>query len=72
MVDHVSRVRQLSNGDLERLKEVVAVAERDGVLKSTDRRGYSRLIDARYVTARPVGTSAFFIRDNRPWPTSTW
>jgi hypothetical protein len=58
MVDHASRVRPLSNGDLERLKEV-AVAERDGVLKSADRRGYSRLIDARYVTARPVGTSAF-------------
>jgi hypothetical protein len=61
MVDHVSRVRQLSNGDLERLKEVVAVAERDGVLKSTDRRGYSRLIDARYVTACPTrGNQRFF------------
>ena len=71
MVDHVSRVRPLSNGDLERLKEV-AVAARDGVVKSADRRGYSRLIDARYVTARPVGTSAFFVHDNRSWPTSTW
>jgi hypothetical protein len=58
MVDDASRVRPLSNGDLERLKEV-AVAERVGVLKSADRRGYSRLIEARYVTARPVGTSAF-------------
>jgi hypothetical protein len=58
MVDHVSRVRRLSTGDIERLKEV-AVAERDGVLKSADRRGYMRLIEARYLTARPVGTSAF-------------
>jgi hypothetical protein len=58
MVDDASRVRPLSNGDLGRLKEV-AIAERDGVLKSADRRGYARLIEARYVTARPVGTSTF-------------
>jgi hypothetical protein len=48
----------LLSRDLERLKEV-AVAGRDGVLKPADRRGYSRLIAARYVTARPAGASAF-------------
>jgi hypothetical protein len=43
--------------NLERLKEV-AVAGRDGVLKPPDRRGYTRLIEARYVIARPSGLKA--------------
>ena len=57
---HLSPAQRLTTSELERLKEVAA-AGRHGVLKPAARRGggYSRLVRARYVTARPAGLEAY-------------
>jgi len=68
MVDRLSSAQRLSTGELERLKEVAA-AGRHGVLKRADLRGggYSRLVQARYVTARPAGLEVYsYVIRSRP------
>ena len=59
-MDHLSPAQRLSTGELERLKEIAA-AGRHGVLKPAAQRGggYSRLVQARYVIARPAGLEAY-------------
>jgi hypothetical protein len=49
----------LSRRELDLLKEI-AVAGHRGILKPAKRRtGFSRLVAARFVTARPAGTKVF-------------
>jgi hypothetical protein len=55
MIDQLSRARPLTSRELDLLKELAA-AGRQGVLKPAGRRsGFSRLLAARYATARPAG-----------------
>jgi hypothetical protein len=72
MADQLSSAQSLSTGELERLKEVAA-AGRHGVLKRAAPRGggYSRLVQARYVTVRPYGLEAYSYVITESWPTCT-
>ena len=58
MMDRRVSPPPLSDQELDRLQEV-AGAGRHGIVRPAGQRGYARLLEARYVTTRPVGLQAF-------------
>jgi hypothetical protein len=60
MVDRLSSAQRLSTGELERRKKLPQQDVMEFLKRAALRGGgYSRLVQARYVTARPAGLEAY-------------